>query len=56
MLSANSSSALAPVVSMDVIRVGSLFLVLAAVPYTQQEMTSLRAIEHQEVTLKYAEV
>lgn len=32
MLSANSSRALAPIVSMEVMRVGSLFLVLAAVP------------------------
>lgn len=32
MLSANSSRALAPMVSMDVMSVGSLFLVLAAVP------------------------
>ena len=33
MLSANSSRALAPMLSMEVIRVGSLFLVLAAVPW-----------------------
>lgn len=32
MLSAKSSSALAPTVSMEVMRLGSLFLVLAAVP------------------------
>lgn len=32
MLSANSSRALAPIVSMEVMSVGSLFLVLAAVP------------------------
>lgn len=32
MLSAKSSSALAPMVSMEVMRPGSLFLVLAAVP------------------------
>lgn len=33
MLSANSSSAFAPVVSMEVISPGSLFLVPAAVPW-----------------------
>lgn len=32
MLSAKSSNALAPTVSMEVMRPGSLFLVLAAVP------------------------
>lgn len=32
MLSAKSSSALAPTVSMEVMRLGSLFFVLAAVP------------------------
>ena len=32
MLSAKSSSALAPTVSMEAMRLGSLFLVLAAVP------------------------
>lgn len=33
MLSAKSSSALAPTVSMEVMRLGSLFLVAAAVPW-----------------------
>lgn len=36
MLSANSSRALAPIVSMEVMSVGSLFLVLAAVPCGQE--------------------
>lgn len=36
MLSANSSRALAPIVSMEVMSVGSLFLVLAAVPCRQK--------------------
>lgn len=36
MLSANSSRALAPIVSMEVMSVGSLFLVLAAVPCRQE--------------------
>lgn len=36
MLSANSSRALAPIVSMEVMSVGSLFLVLAAVPCKQR--------------------
>lgn len=44
MLSANSSSALAPIVSMDVMSVGSLFLVLAAVPCMSNKVQSLKTL------------
>lgn len=40
MLSANSSRALAPIVSIEVMSVGSLFLVLAAVPCRQSDKLS----------------
>lgn len=42
MLSANSSSAFAPVVSMEVISPGSLFLVPAAVPWNSSTMDQKR--------------
>lgn len=46
MLSANSSRALAPIVSMEVMSVGSLFLVLAAVPCRQNSFISTFCHSH----------